>query len=536
MFSQLLFVRLKAAENALRDGRLDEAYRLAMTPDIREHRRGAAVLAAAAEQFIERARNHYRADRFEDALSDLAKARGADVKIEEIAELREQIRVVAAEKTLRDETRRRRIDAAMHRVADGSLAAGRQILQDASDHNPQARRVKEQLDARADDVEQTIAQAERHMAEGQLAEAAERVRRAKSIDAHHERLAALESRLCAIVCEKANDAIAAGRLARACDELARLNDLGMATPRRRELADMLLAARSAADCVQAGRYADARPHAMTLQRLLPGADWVEQVIEQLRQIDDVRTALRAGPLGDRITIATPSPDASPPTPMERRDRSLDDTVAFAPSVAAAGGLPDRLLLLLDGGGSYLVLRNGRASIGRAASESPADVPVFSDLAERHADISRVDDDYFLYSSRDVEIGGRATRQHLLRDGERMTLGRKAKFTFRKPSRKSSTAVLDLSDTTKMPNDVRRVVLFEKHATIGAGPTAHMRCRHASPALVLFERDGALWIRVKNDGHVDTEARALRLGEPMEIAGVSIVVEPWRVRTPGTSHV
>ena len=49
MLSQLLFVRLKAAENALRDGRLDEAYRLASASDIREHRRGAAVLGSGHE-------------------------------------------------------------------------------------------------------------------------------------------------------------------------------------------------------------------------------------------------------------------------------------------------------------------------------------------------------------------------------------------------------------------------------------------------------------------------------------------------------
>ena len=47
MLSQLLIVRLKAAENALKDGQLDEAFRLAGAPDIREHRRGAAVLAAS---------------------------------------------------------------------------------------------------------------------------------------------------------------------------------------------------------------------------------------------------------------------------------------------------------------------------------------------------------------------------------------------------------------------------------------------------------------------------------------------------------
>ena len=64
MLSGLLFVRLKAAENALRDGRYDEAYRLATAADIREHRRGAAVLSALTAHFVERARNHFRADRF----------------------------------------------------------------------------------------------------------------------------------------------------------------------------------------------------------------------------------------------------------------------------------------------------------------------------------------------------------------------------------------------------------------------------------------------------------------------------------------
>ena len=112
------------------------------------------------------------------------------------------------------------------------------------------------------------------------------------------------------------------------------------------------------------------------------------------------------------------------------------------------------------------------------------------------------------------------------------LGRKAKFTFRVPSRKSPTAVLDLSDTTKMPNDVRRVILFHQQALVGAGPNTHVRCQHAGTPLVLFERNGALWMRQKNDGHVDTEPVQLVLGEPIEMGGVSLVLGPWETRTPG----
>lgn len=195
-----------------------------------------------------------------------------------------------------------------------------------------------------------------------------------------------------------------------------------------------------------------------------------------------------------------------------------------------GTLPDRLLLLVDGGGSYLLLRSEHASLGRVVSDNPADVPVFSDVAERHANINRIDDDYFLFSAKEVEVGGRKTRHHLLRDGDRIVFGRKAKFTFRLPSRKSSTAVLDLSDTTKIPNDVRRVILFRHHATVGNGPNAHIRCQHAGTPLVLFERNGVLWLRQKSDGHVDTEAVRLPLGEPIEFAGISLVLEPWQVRT------
>jgi hypothetical protein len=52
--------------------------------------------------------------------------------------------------------------------------------------------------------------------------------------------------------------------------------------------------------------------------------------------------------------------------------------------------------------------------------------------------------------------------------------------------------------------------------------------------VLFERGNSLWIRRKSDGHVNTEAVELRLGEPLEIGGVSLVLSPWNVRAAGES--
>jgi hypothetical protein len=269
---------------------------------------------------------------------------------------------------------------------------------------------------------------------------------------------------------------------------------------------------------------------MALARILTGAKWVKHVLAQLRQVDDVQTTLLAGPLGESIG-SSHSRQMSPP---HKRATSLDDTVAMAYKPGAAG-LPERLLLLVDGGGSYLLLRGSRASIGRAAAAGPADVALFSDLAERHAEIARFEEDYFIVSAKDIEVGGRSTKHQLLKDGDRIVLGRRGKMSFRLPSRRSATAALDLSDTTKMPNDVRRVLLFHQHAMIGNGRDAHVYCRHAGSPLVLFERNGELWVRAKNNGHVDTDATPLKIGEPIEVNGVSMVIEPWRVSTPGASR-
>ncbi len=532
MLSQLLFVRLKAAENALRDGRLDEAYRLAGAPDLRGHRRGAAVLTALTEKFIERARVHYRADRFVEALADLDRAESGGVLAEEIAELRGHVLTVQAEQQRQDQSRRDRLKAAKRRIEGGSLAAGRKILEEASEGDRPALELRRNAEVRAKDAQECVDAALALIGQGQLAAAADRIRRGRSIDGHNEGVARAETTLCGLVIEAARRAIDEGRLSRAADELACLGKLGDRLPEKCEVTDLLALARQAAGCVKSNDYAEARRHVMSLQRFSPKAKWVAAAVEQLRQLNELRMALRAGPLGDlsdQVDLKGPDGEA-----VEGKSAALDDTVAIPSRPASSKGLPDRLLLLVDGGGSFLILRGNVGTIGRVATGNPADVAVFSDIAERHANVTRVDDDYFLFATRDVEIGGCKTRQQLLRDGDRMMFGRKAKMTFRLPSRKSPTAVLDLSDTTKMPNDVRRVVLFNHHATIGPGSTAHIHCRHAVPPLVLFERGGALWIRPHNDGHVDTEARRLTIGEPIEVGGAGLVLEPWKIRTPGPS--
>ena len=94
------------------------------------------------------------------------------------------------------------------------------------------------------------------------------------------------------------------------------------------------------------------------------------------------------------------------------------------------GWPDRFLLWVDGVGSYLVLKSGRVSIGRAGSSSRPDVALAADIAGVQAEILRVDDDYFLAAHAAVEVNGRRVDRKLLADGDRIVLGSRCEITFR----------------------------------------------------------------------------------------------------------
>jgi len=529
-------VRLKAAENALRDGSLDEAFRLASAPDLRKSRRAVAVLASVGEKLLERARKHFKADQFTEALTDLDKAETCGVKLDEIAEMKDYVVTVATEAKRQETSRQQRLRAAKKRIEVGSLSAGRKIIESAIERDAEAKRLAKSIDRRREQANALVQQSQRQLDQGQTSAAVERLLAAKQLDTHDEAVAAMETQICKVVLGEARQAIQQGRLNRAADQLANLRSLGESDPLRRELMELLTLARSAGDSLRRNRYADARREAMALGRCLPAAKWVDKTIKQLKMIDELDAELKAGPLADLIhqpqfAEIPPSGTGFQPVKSQVRNLCYNETVAIPAASRNVGSRYARLLLLVDGAGSFLVLRKDRVSIGRAVSDQPADVPIFSDLAQQHAQIARVDEDYFLFSQKEVQVAGKTGRQQLLRNGDRVVLGRRAKFEFRLPSRKSLTAVLTLSDTTKMPNDVRHVILFHEHATIGNSSTTHIRCRNAQQSLVFFEREGGLWVRPggrvaaadQSPSPIENRCQKVVLDRQIEMCGVSFVL-------------
>ena len=342
------------------------------------------------------------------------------------------------------------------------------------------------------------------------------------------------------VIDSVNQSLTQGRLNRAFEEMNLLSGVGAQSPAKSEVAAALDTISAAGAAVASGDYEGARRKVLGLEHLLPSAKWVRQAAGQLKQVDELVTQLHVGRLG-----LVPKATAERRAPREIASRRagkargsvslvanasarLDETMGMPGQLLGDSLLPERLLILVDGSGSYLLIRNPRASIGRAATDNPADIPIVSNLSERHADIARVDDDYFLFANREVSIGGKPVQQKLLQSGDKIILGKRSKLTVNLPSRKSTSAVLDLSGSGKLPNDVKRFILFDRLATVGRKSNAHIVVTTAAEDLVLYERGGKLWLRHKVNGRGD-DGVPIELDVPFEYAGVSMVVEPWKIK-------
>jgi hypothetical protein len=435
-------------------------------------------------------------------------------------------------------SRRLRLEAARKRIERGSLVAGQRILEGVGAGDPEVGALQRHAELSQEEAGEKLDEVERLLSAGQVSEAIKRFRRARTLDPQALRVAELGAKITRQVVGRVRDSLAAGHVERAADELNTLGEVGKHLAERREVTEIVGQAQRVMRALAGNRFEELRTEGLRLANGLPNVKWVQKASQQLRQLDELLLSVRSGPLGQpagsdvgsTVPVTVDVAGESPAKP-----ESMQETVMMGPPLVG-GPLPERLLLLVDGGGSYLLHRGDRVSVGRAAASNPADVPIFSDLSERHADVARVDDDYFLFAAREVEVGGRRTRHQLLRNGDRVVLARRAKFTFRLPSRKSSSAVLEMSDSTRLPNDVRRVVLFRQTAMMGFGPSVHVSCGAADRGLLLFERAGRLWVRPQSRDGIETEARPIRIGEPIEMGGVSFVVRPWETHAPGTARI
>ena len=271
MLGRLFKVRLKSAEQALADGRIDEAFRLATAPDLAKESRARKVLEQVSEMLFERAEEHYKAGRCAEALNDLYRCDRAGVDHKRVGDLRTIVRAAVDEADRIQHSRRQRLEAAQERLARGSLRAAEQILERASEHDVGADKLKQQAADRERRAEEMFNEVKQYINDNHLATAIARFRDARQLHPKNKKVAEWEKVLVDKIVNSVQHALREGRLSSAFEEIGLLEYLGDVLTNKAEVVAMLEVIRAAAAAVESADYDEARRKIIGLQHMLSGA-------------------------------------------------------------------------------------------------------------------------------------------------------------------------------------------------------------------------------------------------------------------------
>jgi tetratricopeptide (TPR) repeat protein len=530
MFRRLAAVRVKTAEEALAQGRLEDAMEIAASPDLAGHRRVQQLLGELAERFLQRGQDSMLSRRFAEAVADFDKAQKCGGPTDVITQWRERGRMAMQDnrKTERDKTAA--LAVARERLAAGRLDEAAAALGSLSDKDAEVLAVTAMIEEQARRAADALRAAEAVLNAGRIEAVVEHLGSARRLHGKLDGLAQAESRVVEQMVKQIGEAFESGRLDRAAQQLAVLGDLGLGQSPRSDFEEAVRLARECARAVAEDHYARAGVLLGRLAQINSQAKWISEVRQHLAEVDEHRRALLAGPLGllsgrdvpSAVSVAMDGGDETLPTPV----RPASPPVARRPVPPVEDGrrpcsLPKRLLLQVDGGGSYVLLRGERIAIGRAGPGASADLQLISDLSDRQAEVIRAGEDYFVVSNSGVELGGRPVDHALLQDGDRLRLGRRIRLTFLRPSKKSETAVLELGDGVRTTSDCRRVILWGGPLLMGSTRECHVRLSPSLGGVILMERDGGL--AAKQMGAAG-QVIPLAIGTAMEIGELRFSVQ------------
>jgi hypothetical protein len=524
MFGRWLNSRVRAAERALDEGRLDEAYTLAVQPDVRAAARAERLLKGLARRLMARARLACQDGWYERALGDLDRlrvightsAQADGLRAQVVQEMDRKQQAAAQRRGEAEQDAAQRRAAAERAAADlraGRLESGRLAIERVADER-RREDLRQQLDARMQRSGQLLRQAGEALERGDSPaalrfwqEACERQGRTEESDGFAARLAVALRRTC-------DEWVAAGRLEPLLATADGLVALRASEPAVEEIERLAVLCGRAAGQFGSRDYQGLRETLLRLRAARQGVAWIEDALAALTRIADGQDALLSSPLGLSASMCA-APESRP---AGRSGREDGPTLARP---AAAGErfeaqrpkadfpLNTKLLLLVDGAGSFLILEQDCVRVGRAGRDAQVDVPIPADVQSHHMDITRDGEDYFLTAYGPVQVNQRDVGRTLLRDGDRIVLGPKAKMVFHKPSSKSGSAVLRLSHRCRLAQDVGEVVLFQQTCLIGPQSSCHIRTAEGQTQVVLFERGGRLYGR-------EAASAGGKLGDPREL--------------------
>ena len=518
MFSLNQQIKLKQAKNALRDGRLDEAYTILSDGEIREYHDGQVLLEKLVSPLLNRAEKHLEESRLQNALTDVERALEVGGNRPHTAKLRQEVRdaIKTREKDLREG--HALLEAAQGHLDNGSLHAGKQLLENAPLDKTGVPQLKRLADYREQKGKEAQRRAELFLKQGEIEEALLATREATEAHGREPSLPDLLIRLKKEANKKMDHALLSGDLKLASRLSACLSPLFGNHLELRGFEDILSLAHKAAHALKQGDFESARVALGRLQGLHPKFSWIRKSMEDLDSIAGSLRSLNTGPLGllnslngSKNSLTSASTKATIVMSCENQKQPDKNPPPLTNS---------RLLLWIDGVGSFLVLTSERNSIGRAGSSALPSIALPADLSGHHAEILRVEDDYFMVSAQgEVMINGNEKiSRKLLANGDKLDLGQNCRIMFHLPTALSSTAVLSLHKGLRIEKDVRKIILLDRDLILGSHGNCHVQAPVNGHPVVISLRKGGLYCRTQQeisiDGHIaDNSADNASLEDP-----------------------
>jgi hypothetical protein len=511
-------LKLRQAETAFKEGRLEEACQLVITPEVHEHKAGKQLTTKLVNALVVRGQAHLDNERHLEARADchLAKRLGGN-----------QATVVELAKSVEDtiheiESNKRRVSellrAADQELKRGDVQLGQKVLDQIPTDDSQVVRLADRISVQKEQIDAALNRARQTVTSGVLLDAVDALTKLKKISPEHEELASLTQQIVAPNCQEIERDINDARLDRAERTLVLLQPFVKTDARLQELTVVIERATCIAGKLKLARFEDAGFELRKLQTLVPKAKWIAQLADQTQKAASQIRELQTTPFSllDDLdaTGLFQSPVANSPQLQVNKD---------ANSPVAPPTTHQRWLLQIDGVGSFLLVSSSHVSLGSSLKAKSVDLPL-SGFDAGNAIISRDGGDYTIQCTGETKINGRKYARKLLVAGDAMEFGRRCRLRFEMPNAAAPSAVLHLTGTKLPRPDIRHVILFDQSLVIG-GSNGHVDAADLDEPLVLFQDNGEFWIRkgTRRVRGVSDSREKLTLNESIELAGSRIIL-------------
>lgn len=489
-------VRLKQCEHAIAAGRLDEAFDLARQPDMRAHRQGQELIGRLVPALIARGRQHLAAGRLIQAAADCEKAAQIGGNLADVAQLRDAVNHAMRQT---DQANRRvgnAVATARRHIDQGQLSVGQQLLEAISSPDARVDGLKHDLAARRAGLESRLKKASDAFDSGDWETAVDHLAAMTRGDSADTALRQLCGKISQRVSTEIHREFESGKLNVAAALLSRLDKLPVQSVETDSIRKSLDQCRVACDLIKTNQPRQAEDLLRRLAALWPDAAWLSKSVEHTSQLGNALSQVHGSPL---FLVEVFSPKR--PTTPAHAPTIAPPRMAPTPEIPVAKSI----CLHVDGIGSYQVVTNAAVSLGPAGASRSVDIPLMLDASVPIVTLTRSDGDYFLRAPEPVLVNQSPTTNKLLRDADQISLGRRCRLTFRRPSAASGSAVLDLSGARIPGATVNQIILMDREIIIGPGSAAHVRVDDLPAPLVLQRRGDALYCRSASEILIDDKS-------------------------------